>query len=309
MISLILTLGLVATAFAFAMPYFQGDQLTDRMKNVAIERTRLREKDRLRLAQGKGSLRQAPKAWMSEFVDKFNVTKYLGQDEVKEKLVQAGYRSESAYMKFMVIRVFIPITIGLLSAFYFLFLFKTDYPFWVRIAFSVAIGYFGYALPMILLKNKILKRYEDIKRAFPDALDLLLICVESGMTVEVALKIVSKEIGVQSVPLAEELTLTNAELSFLPDRKMAYENLAKRVDMDGVKSVVMALTQDEKYGTPLGQAMRVMAQENRDIRMGEAEKKAASIPPKLTIPMILCFLPVIFIVILGPAAITFLGYK
>ena len=112
-----------------------------------------------------------------------------------------------------------------------------------------------------------------------------------------------------SVALAEELALTTAELSFLPDRKQAFENLAKRVDLDGVKSVVMALTQAEKYGTPLGQAMRVMAQENRDIRMNEAEKKAAAIPPKLTVPMIVCFLPVLFIVILGPAAIRVLGWK
>ena len=132
---------------------------------------------------------------------------------------------------------------------------------------------------------------------------MLLICVESGMSIEAAFRKVSNEVGTQSVALAEELTLTTAELSYLPDRRQAYENLAKRTDLDGVKSVCMALQQAERYGTPLATMLRVMAQENRDMRMSEAEKKAAGLPPKLTVPMILFFLPVLFIVILGPAVI------
>jgi tight adherence protein C len=132
---------------------------------------------------------------------------------------------------------------------------------------------------------------------------LLLICVESGMSIEAAFKKVSEQIGSQSVALAEELTLTTAELSYLPDRRQAYDNLAKRTDLEGVKSVCMALQQSERYGTPMASALRVMAQENRDMRMAEAEKKAAALPPKLTVPMILFFLPVLFVVILGPAVI------
>jgi tight adherence protein C len=132
---------------------------------------------------------------------------------------------------------------------------------------------------------------------------LLLICVESGMSIEAAFRKVSQEVGSQSVPLAEEFLLTTAELSYLQDRRQAYENLAKRTDLEGVKAVCVALQQTERYGTPLGQTLRVMAQENRDMRMSEAEKKAAALPPKLTVPMILFFLPVLFIVILGPAAI------
>jgi tight adherence protein C len=123
------------------------------------------------------------------------------------------------------------------------------------------------------------------------------------MSIEAAFRKVSNEIGTQSVALAEELTLTTAELSYLPDRRQAYENLAKRTDLDGVKSVCMALQQSERYGTPLATMLRVMAQENRDMRMSEAEKKAAALPPKLTVPMILFFLPVLFVVILGPAVI------
>jgi len=129
------------------------------------------------------------------------------------------------------------------------------------------------------------------------------------MSIEAAFKKVSEEIGSQSVPLAEELTLTMAELSYLPDRRQAYENLAKRTGLDSVRSVCMALQQAERYGTPLAQMLRVMAQENRDMRMSEAEKKAAGLPPKLTVPMILFFLPVLFVVILGPAAIKVMGIK
>ena len=130
---------------------------------------------------------------------------------------------------------------------------------------------------MLFLKNAISKRQLSIKRAFPDALDLLLICIESGMSIEIAFRKVSIEIVTQSVALSEEFTLTTAELSYLQDRKVAYENLAKRTGLEGVKSVCLALQQSERYGTPLGQSLRVMAQENRDMRMNEAEKKAAAL--------------------------------
>jgi tight adherence protein C len=158
-------------------------------------------------------------------------------------------------------------------------------------------------VPSLFLKNRIQHRQLSIKRAFPDALDLLLICVESGMSVEAGFKRVAAEMGTQSIPLAEELTLTTAELSYLQDRRQAYQNLATRTNLEGVKSVCMALQQAERYGTPMATTLRVMSQENRDMRMAEAEKKAAGLPPKLTVPMIVFFLPVLFVVILGPAAI------
>ena len=145
--------------------------------------------------------------------------------------------------------------------------------------------------------------------AFPDALDMLLICVQSGMSVEAAFGKVSKEIATQSLELAEELSLTTAELSYLQDRRQAFDNLGKRTGIPGVKAVTTALIQAERYGTPVGQALRVMAKENRDIRMSDAEKKAASLPPKLTVPMILFFLPVLFVVILGPAAIRYFEWQ
>jgi tight adherence protein C len=180
---------------------------------------------------------------------------------------------------------------------------KLKQPFMIKAGIAIGAAYLGMHLPYLFLKNKISRRQLSIKRAFPDALDLLLICVESGMSIEAAFRRVSQEVGSQSVALAEEFMLTTAELSYLQDRRMAYENLAKRTDLEGVKAVCVALQQTERYGTPLGQTLRVMAQENRDMRMSEAEKKAAALPPKLTVPMILFFLPVLFVVILGPAAI------
>jgi tight adherence protein C len=153
----------------------------------------------------------------------------------------------------------------------------------------------------MFVNNMKARRQQSIMRAFPDALDLMLICVESGMSIESAFTRVASEIGSQSAELAEELALTTAELSYLPDRRQAFDNLAKRCGHSGVKAIAAALNQAEKYGTPLGQALRVCAQENREHRMSEAEKKAAALPAKLTVPMIVFFLPCLFVVIMGPA--------
>jgi tight adherence protein C len=218
-------------------------------------------------------------------------------------MIQAGYRGQAPYVAFLFFRLITPVVMFAIALFYMFVVLELEQPPMVKFGLCLVAAYGGMQVPYFFLKNRISKRQLSIKRAFPDALDLLLICVESGMSIEAAFKRVSSEIGSQSIALAEELTLTTAELSYLQDRKMAYENLAKRTDLDGVKSVCMALQQAERYGTPLAQTLRVMSQENRDMRMSEAEKKAAALPPKLTVPMILFFLPVLFVVILGPAAI------
>jgi tight adherence protein C len=179
----------------------------------------------------------------------------------------------------------------------------------VNLGIAAIVALLGYYVPGIYVKNRIAKRQTAIRRAWPDALDLLLICVESGLSIESAFRKVSEQIGSQSTELAEELSLTTAELSYLQDRRKAYENLGERTGLDGVKAVVTSLIQAEKYGTPVGHSLRVLAQENRDMRMSEAEKKAAALPPKLTVPMILFFLPVLFAVILTPAVIQFMNAK
>src|SRR5215813_10405536 len=293
-----------ATAYTLIMPLFAGEGLSKRMKAVASERERLRQRERERLSKSeKVSLRQTPKQLVSKVVEDFNLTKWLAQEAAREKLVMAGFRGPAHYMTFLFARMVTPIVLFIGAVLYVFVISHMEKSLPIKIGICVGVAYLGLQAPMLFLKNAISKRQLQIKRAFPDALDLLLICIESGMSIEAAFRKVSSEIASQSIALSEEFTLTTAELSYLQDRKVAYENLAKRTGVEGVKSVCLALQQSERYGTPLGQSLRVMAQENRDMRMTEAEKKAAALPPKLTVPMILFFLPVLFVVILGPTGI------
>ena len=304
MMLLMAAIAVTATAYTLLVPLLASDGLTKRMKAVASERERLRQRERDRLANtGKVSLRQTPKQLVSKVVSDFNLTKWLAQEAALDKLVMAGYRGQAPYVTFLFFRAVTPIAFLVMAVIYVFVLSRMEQSLPIKIGMCVAAAWLGMQAPMIFLKNAITKRQLSIRRAFPDALDLLLICIESGMSIEVAFRRVAVEIVSQSVPLAEEFTLTTAELSYLQDRKVAYENLAKRAGLEGVKSVCLALMQSERYGTPLGQSLRVMAQENRDMRMNEAEKKAAALPPKLTVPMILFFLPVLFVVILGPTGI------
>lgn len=293
-----------ATVYALVTPLLVGDPLSKRMKAVASERERIKQRERDRLNRSeKVTLRQSPKQIVQKVVEDFNLTKWLAQEEARGKLMMAGYRGQAPYVTFLFFRLVTPIVFLIGAAVYIFLIANLQQTLPIKIGMCVAAAWAGMQAPMVFLKNAIAKRQLSIKRAFPDALDLLLICIESGMSVEAAFRKVSDEIGSQSIALAEEFTLTTAELSYLQDRKQAYENLAKRTGLEGVKAVCLALQQAERYGTPLGQTLRVMAQENRDMRMNEAEKKAASLPPKLTVPMIVFFLPVLFVVILGPTGI------
>jgi tight adherence protein C len=291
------------------MPLVWTDPLERRMKSAALEREKIRAREREKMARGgeKVNLRPSPKQYMQTIVNQFNLNKWLGQEEARAKLVQAGYRGQAPYVTFLFFRLVTPALSLITCVFYLFVVIDFDQPATVKLGICLLATYAGMHLPYLFLKNKIQHRQTAIKRAFPDALDLLLICVESGMSIETAFRKVSEEIGTQSIPLAEELALTTAELSYLPDRRQAYENLAKRTNLEGVKSVCVALQQAERYGTPMAHTLRIMAQENRDMRMSEAEKKAAGLPPKLTVPMILFFLPVLFVVILGPAVIRVLN--
>jgi tight adherence protein C len=293
-----------ATVYSLVMPLFAGEGLAKRMKAVANERERIRQRERERLHKSeKVSLRQTPKQLVSKVVDDFNLTKWLAQEAARDKLIMAGYRGQAPYITFLFARLVAPIVLFVGSVVYVFLIAHMEQSMPIKIGICVGAAYLGLQAPMLFLRNAISKRQLSIKRAFPDALDLLLICIESGMSVEMAFRKVAVEIVGQSIALSEEFTLTTAELSYLQDRKVAYENLARRTGLEGVKSVCLALQQAERYGTPLGQSLRVMAQENRDMRMNEAEKKAAALPPKLTVPMILFFLPVLFVVILGPTGI------
>jgi tight adherence protein C len=226
---------------------------------------------------------------------------------MKEKLARAGYRGQGPLVTFMFFRFLMPPVVFIGALIYIFGISSLTWPFSIKMIAAVGAAMFGYYLPDIFVTNRIHARQGSIMRAFPDSLDLMLICVESGMSIEAAFNRVASEVGTQSVELAEELGLTTAELSYLPDRRMAFQNLAERCGHSGVKAVAAALIQSEKYGTPMGQALRVTAQENREMRMAEAERKAASLPSKLTVPMIVFFLPCLFVVILGPAVLSFMG--
>jgi tight adherence protein C len=308
MVTLLTAIAAMATVITIAMPYLLGDNLERRMKAVSVERSQIRARERERLARGERVvLRQSPRAFMQSIVDQLNLREWLGEEHARSTLIQAGYRGHGPYVTFLFFRLIMPIAAMIISATYVFVIADLKQPTLIKFAIVMGSTWVGMRAPALFLKNLIARRQQSIRRAFPDALDLLLICVESGMSIDAAFRKVSEEIGTQSIPLAEEMALTTAELSYLQDRRMAFENLAKRTNLEGVRSVCTALIQAERYGTPLGQALRVLAQENRDMRMAEAEKKAAGLPPKLTVPMILFFLPVLFIVILGPAAIRVMG--
>ena len=292
-----------ATVLSVALPMLAPDRLGKRMKSVASERERIRLRERDKLKVQKASIRYEPKAYMKRVVDRFNLSEWLGTEKAKSQMASAGFRGAQAETAFLFFRLVSPIAFVVISALYVFVIGNFDWSLTVKMLAVMASAYAGIKAPELFLSNAISKRHKSIARAFPDAMDLLLICVESGMSIEQAFRKVSQEIGLQSVPLAEELALTTAELSFLPDRRSAYENLSARVYIESVKQVSTVLIQAEKYGTPLGTALRVLGQESRDHRLLLAEQKAASLPPKLTVPMILFFLPVLFAVILTPAII------
>ena len=298
-----------ATVMTVTMPMLARDRMNQRMKEMAVERDRMRN---ARLAEmvtkerQTGKLRQAPKGFMQSIVDQLDLRAKFDNEELREKLKMAGLRGQAPIVSFMFFRIAAPIVLFVVALLYVFVIGELQYPPLINFGIAVVAGFAGYYFPNVVIENMAQKRQQSIKQAFPDALDMLLICVQSGMSVESAFSKVAKEIAVQSIELAEEMTLTTAELSYLQDRRQAYENLGKRTGLAGVKSVVTALIQAERYGTPVGQALRTMAKENREIRQGEAERKAAALPPKLTVPMIIFFLPVLFVVILGPAGIEYM---
>src|ERR1700744_2816642 len=290
-----------ATIVTLALPLIERDGLGDRLKSVARRREELRARHHAALNVKRASLRIAPSNLMKSTLERFKLTNLLQSEDSRDKLARAGYRGPAPQIAFMFFRFVMPAIVFLTMLFYLFVVTKFHWTTMMKVSASFAGALLGYYMPDIFVSNITARRQQSIMRAFPDALDLMLICVESGMSIESSFGKVSAEIGTQSAELAEELGLTTAELSYLPDRSQAFDNLAKRCGHSGVKAVAIALNQAEKYGTPMGQALRVTAQENREMRMQEAEQKAASLPAKLTVPMIIFFLPCLFVVILGPA--------
>lgn len=300
-----------ATVLTIAIPLTEGSSLQRRMKSVATERDKIRarERERLNRQSERVSLRHEPKAFMRRIVERFKLGDWLGTENAKRQLAMAGYRGPQAEIGFLFFRLAVPVGLFFFALFYVFVVNGFGQSFMIKVGIAIAAAYLGIKAPEIFLSNQISKRQSSMRQAFPDALDLLLICVESGMSIEHAFRKVSTEIGSQSVALAEEFGLCTAELSYLAERKVAYENLVLRTGLEGVKSLSTALVQAERYGTPIGTALRTLAQESRDQRMNAAEKKAAALPPKLTVPMIIFFLPVLFVIILTPALIQVFKWK
>ncbi|HUD28352.1 MAG TPA: type II secretion system F family protein [Novosphingobium sp.] len=223
--------------------------------------------------------------------------------EIQQKLAQAGIRNKEWAVAVVFARLVAPIVLGSFAA---LVIYGIDYfPEWstfkkfMGFAAMVLAGYKG---PDIFIQNLVNKRTDAIRKGLPDALDLLVICAEAGLTVDSAFERVSRELGRAYPELGDEFSMTSIELSFLTERRQAFENLAYRVNLDAVKGVVTTMVQTERYGTPLASALRVLSAEFRNERMMRAEEKAARLPAIMTVPLILFILPTLFVVILGPAA-------
>lgn len=302
---LLAAVGCAATLLMVVVPLLQGDNLSRRVKAVGSERERIRQRERERLAArgAKTQLRARPGTMLKRIVESLNLTSWLSTEKAKETLAMAGFRGAGAEYAFVTFRFVAPILFAVLSAVYIFVIAKWTQPLLMRICFVMFAAYLGIKAPELYLRNATTKRQKSLERAYPNTLDLMLICAESGMSIEHSVRKVSQEVGVESIEMAEEMTLLAAEMSYLQDRRTAFENLNARTGLESVRSLTTVLIQSERYGTPLGAALRVLSQESRDQRMNAAEKKAASLPPTLTVPMILFFLPGLFAAILTPAAI------
>lgn len=291
------------TVIGLGMPWLQPDMFANRLKTIRKRRDELSRQRRQRLERPILRLQSVRVDFMRAVLEKLKVKNLTEQPELKRRLVRAGWRGPAPLITFTFLRLVLPLGAAGFAA---LLLFgspNVHLPAMVRLLFCVGATLLGYYLPDILVSNAVSRRQQDIQRKFPDAVDLMVICVEAGLSLEAAFSRVADELGAEARAIAEEIALTTAELAFLNDRRQALENLAERTGTASIKSLVTSLVQSERYGTPLGNALRVVAQESRDSRMARAEEKAASLPAKLTVPMVTFFLPVLFMVLIGPTVI------
>lgn len=297
--------GTFLTVIAVVLPFTQRDLLAPRLKVVAARRQELRkaaleadQKPVSRLSEKKKHI-----TLMGTVLDRLNLRKQLDSKKTRMILTRAGLRGQAPVIMFLFARLLLPIVMAIVAFTVLMSVASLQVPANARFMIILVAAGIGFYMPNVIVKNLTDKRRAGINQVFPDVLDLLVICVEAGVSLEAALTRVAADMGQQAPEIAEELGLTTAELSFLGDRRRAIDNLAERVDTPGIRSLAVALTQSEKYGTPLAVSLRVLAQENRDARLTAAEKKAGSLPALLTGPMIVFFLPTVFIVLLGPAII------
>lgn len=278
-----------------------NDPLPARLKNITQRKSELRAAERKKKISRRSTAQQAN--MIRQIVQKLKLEQGKKLDELRLKLARAGYRARDAIFMYLFLKMVLPIGLAFLSFFFVFVLHAYKGKAIVGLLIVIVSGIFGLLLPDIFLKNQSQKREQVLRKAMPDALDLLVICAEAGLSLDSGLDRVSREIGPSCPELAEEIGLTAVELSFLPDRSKALQNLADRVPLPGVLALANTLIQTEKYGTPLAQALRVLSAEMREERIMAAEAKAAKLPATLTVPMILFILPPLFVVLIGPAAL------
>ena len=301
--------GAFSSVIALFLPFLKRDQLAKRQKAIEQRHKELENEQRERLA-GK-RIRQRPQARvaaMKQFLERFNLSSLTASQDLKKKLVMAGWRDQSTVITFVFLRFAACLGLVFFSAVIFSLDDNFNLPLFAQILIIAISGVIGFKLPDVLLKNAALKRQEEMRLAYPDALDLLVICVNAGLSIEAAFSRVTEEVAESSVALSQEIGLTSAELLFLGDRSKAYVNLAERTGLPAIKSLVIALSQADKYGTPVSVALKILSDESRNDRMAIAEQKGAALPAKLTVPMILFFLPALFLVIIGPAVIQMIAF-
>ena len=293
-----------ASVLAMVVPFVRRDPRAARLKTVAKRREELSAQQREQISQQRARLRPQANAHMIKaLVDRLQLQNMVASPALRQRLAMAGFRNKSALYVFVFSRLAAAIGFSVVTFLFLAVAQKVDMSLAGRGACALLAAAIGFYLPSILVKNYAQKRQEAMTQYFPDMLDLLCICVESGLSIEGAFAKVTEEIMEDAPILAEELGLTSAELAFLGDRTKAYNNFAERTGLEAAKSLATTLIQSEKYGTPVGVALQVLSQEKRQDRMSAAEKKAAALPAQLTVPMIIFFLPVLFLVIIGPAII------
>lgn len=294
-----------SAVMAIALPLMRRDPLSTRMETVARRREELSREQRASLGQQR--VRWRPQAHAGVFraiLSQFKLESLASSAGVRQRLIMAGWRSQSAVVTY----VFIRLASSVFLAFLVLLLLSIQQRYGMtltqQLIYAGVAGVFGFYFPQIIVTNVIQKRQKEMTKAFPDSLDLLTICVEAGASIEAAFARVTEEVADASPILAQEFGLTSAELAFLGDRGKAYLNFAERTGIPAVRALATTLVQAETYGTPIAVALRVLSQESRDERMNRAEKKAAALPAQLTVPMIVFFLPPLFVVIMGPAVMS-----
>lgn len=308
------TLASVITVVAIALPFLRGNANAERIKTLTQQRKELSRQQMDQLtAKGGSSIRQRKGQSRADLMKKvlhaLKLDDALSSKELKESLAQAGYRSQNALVMFTFTRFSLAVGLFVMAILVISMWKQFPYPLPVKALILAAAAIIGFYLPKTFITNSAQKRQAELNKGFADALDLMVICVEGGLSVEGAFDRVTTEIGEQSPTLAQEFGITSAELAYLGDRHKAYANFADRTGLPAIKSLSTTLVQSEKYGTPVGQALKVLGQERRQARMAMAEKKGASLPAKLTVPMILFFLPPLFMVVIGPAALKMMGQQ